>query len=79
MLETFPDIARGYRLGLQWSQGAQQQRIAMALSASAEERYADFVARHPALAARVPKRMLAPYLGIAPETLSRIRRTTNRS
>ena len=47
----------------------------MSLSASAEERYADFVARQPALATRVPQRMLASYLGIAPETLSRIRRT----
>jgi len=74
MLETFPEIARGYRLGLQRSQGAQQRRIAMSLSASAEERYADFVARQPALAGRVPQRMLASYLGIAPETLSRIKR-----
>jgi CRP-like cAMP-binding protein len=79
MLERFPDIARGYRLGLQRSQGAQQRRIAMSLSASADERYADFVARQPALAARVPQRMLASYLGIAPETLSRIRRTTKQS
>lgn len=76
MLETFPEIARGYRLGLQRSQGAQQRRIALSLSASAEERYADFVAHQPALASRVPQRMLASYLGIAPETLSRIRRTT---
>ena len=74
MLESFPDIARGYRRGLQRSESALQRRIALSLSASAEERYADFVARHPALAARVPKRMLASYLGITPETLSRIRR-----
>ena len=74
MLDTFPDIARGYRLGLQRAQGAHQRRIALSLSASAEERYADFVARQPDLAARVPQRMLASYLGITPETLSRIRR-----
>src|SRR5262245_24423604 len=79
MLETFPEIARGYRLGLQRSQGAQQRRIAISLSASAEEQYADFVARQPALAARVPQRMLASYLGITPETLSRIRRTSKES
>ena len=75
MLEECPDIARGYRLGLERSQGAQHRRIAMSLSASAEERYDDFIARQPALAARVPKHMLASYLGITPETLSRIRRT----
>jgi CRP-like cAMP-binding protein len=79
MLERFPDIARGYRLGLQRAQGAQQRRIAMSLGASAEERYSDFVARQPALAGRVPQRMLASYLGIAPETLSRIRRTMKQS
>jgi CRP-like cAMP-binding protein len=74
MLDQIPAIARGYRLGLERSQGAQHRRIAMSLSASAEERYEDFIARHPALAARVPQRMLASYLGITPETLSRIRR-----
>lgn len=74
MLETFPEIASRYRLGLQRAQGEQQRRIAMSLSASADERHADFVARQPALAARIPQRMLASYLGIAPETLSRIRR-----
>ena len=78
MLERFPDLARGYRLGLQRSQGAQQRRIAMSMSASAEERYHDFVTRHAALAARVPKRMLASYLGMTPETLSRIRRARRR-
>ena len=44
----------------------------MTLNASAEERYADFVARHPALA----RRMLASYLGMSPRTLSNIRRKT---
>lgn len=77
MIETIPEIGRGYRLGLQRSQAAKDRRIALSLSASAEERYADFVARHPALVARVPQRMLASYLGITPETLSRIRRRTN--
>ena len=74
MIETVPAIGRGYRLGLQRSQAAKDRRIAMSLSASAQERYADFVTRHPALAARVPQRMLASYLGISPETLSRVRR-----
>jgi hypothetical protein len=53
-----------------------ERRIAMTLNASAEERYADFVARHPALARRIPPRMLASYLGMSPRTLSNIRRKT---
>jgi len=40
---------------------------------SAAERYADFVREHPSLVQRVPQYMLASFLGIAPESLSRIR------
>jgi CRP-like cAMP-binding protein len=76
MLETIPDHARAYRLGLQRGQDAMHRRIALQLHASAEERYADFVQHHPALARRVPQRMLASYLGMTPETLSRVRRNS---
>jgi CRP-like cAMP-binding protein len=40
---------------------------------SAEERYAELVRTRSFLVARVPQYHLASYLGIAPETLSRIR------
>jgi CRP-like cAMP-binding protein len=39
----------------------------------AQERYMQFVNRHPKLANRVPAIYLASYLGITPETLSRLR------
>ncbi|MGH7711934.1 MAG: Crp/Fnr family transcriptional regulator [Gemmatimonadaceae bacterium] len=74
LLERFPDVARGYQLGLERTSAARERRITLALNSTAEERYADFVARHPAMAARIPQRMLASYLGITPETLSRVRR-----
>jgi CRP-like cAMP-binding protein len=76
LLRLDPEQGRSFRMGLQRSREAMERRIAMALHASAEERYADFVTRHPALALRVPQRMLASYLGMTPETLSRVRRTT---
>jgi len=76
LLEVSPDFRHGFRMGLQQSRDAMERRIALYLHASAEERYADFVARQPALALRVPQRMLASYLGMTPETLSRIRRKT---
>jgi CRP-like cAMP-binding protein len=74
LLAMDPQGGRGFREGLQRSRAAMERRIAMTLHSTAEERYADFVARLPALAIRVPQRMLASYLGMTPETLSRIRR-----
>lgn len=52
-----------------------QNRIYSAISFSAEEKYNDFVKRNPKLANRIPQNMIASYLGITPETLSRIRNT----
>ena len=74
LLERFPEIARGYQLGLERGSASRERRIALSLNSTAAERYAEFVERAPSIAARVPQRMLASYLGMTPETLSRIRR-----
>lgn len=50
-----------------------QNRIHEAISSSAEEKYRNFVTRYPAFALRAPQAMIASYLGIKPETLSRLR------
>lgn len=55
---------------------ASQDRIHAAISFTAEEKYLDFINTYPKLASRVPRHMLASYLGITPETLSRIRNST---
>ncbi|HEX5154625.1 MAG TPA: Crp/Fnr family transcriptional regulator [Parafilimonas sp.] len=51
-----------------------QRRINMLLSATAEERYLDFINIYPDILLRVPQTMVASYLGIAPESLSRVRK-----
>ncbi|MFC4209999.1 Crp/Fnr family transcriptional regulator [Pedobacter lithocola] len=51
-----------------------QKRINMLLSATAEERYLDFIKLYPSLTLRVPQWMIASYLGITPESLSRVRK-----
>lgn len=51
-----------------------QERIGMLLSATAEERYLNFVEMYPAILSRVPQTMVASYLGITPESLSRVRK-----
>jgi CRP-like cAMP-binding protein len=55
---------------------ASQKRILDAISVSVEEKYANFVQRYPFFSARVPQNMIAAYLGITRETLSRIRHKT---
>nr|WP_298996187.1 Crp/Fnr family transcriptional regulator [uncultured Allomuricauda sp.] len=51
-----------------------QKRIIMLMSASAIERFEHFEKTYPDIIQRVPQKMIASYLGIAPETLSKIKR-----
>jgi CRP-like cAMP-binding protein len=50
-----------------------QKRLVQLLSASAEMRYLTFIKTYPKLANRLPLKMIASYLGITPESLSRVR------
>lgn len=61
---------------LQRSFIAQQNRIQAALSYTAEEKYLQFIDKYSDFAVRIPQSMIASYLGITPETLSRIRKQT---
>lgn len=51
-----------------------QKRINLLLSASAEKRYLDFIDTYFDLTRRIPQWMIASYLGITPESLSRVRK-----
>jgi CRP-like cAMP-binding protein len=51
-----------------------QNRINLLLSATAEDRYLQFITMYPDILLRVPQTMVASYLGITPESLSRVRR-----
>jgi CRP-like cAMP-binding protein len=53
---------------------ASQNRIHAAISYSAEDKYREFLRLYPAFASRIPQYMVASYLGMTTETLSRIRR-----
>ncbi|AZA84314.1 cyclic nucleotide-binding protein [Chryseobacterium lactis] len=50
-----------------------QKRINAFISQSAEQRYIDFLTTYPAFLQRFPQHLVASYLGITKETLSRIR------
>lgn len=51
-----------------------QKRINLLLGATAEVRYLSFIELYPDLLLRVPQWMIASYLGITPESLSRVRK-----
>jgi len=50
-----------------------QHRINLLIGSSVRERYEDFVKMYPNLLQRVPQWMIASYLGVTPEGLSRVR------
>jgi CRP-like cAMP-binding protein len=53
---------------------AMQTRITSIISFTLEERYAAFNALYPHIVQRVPQHMIASYMGLTAETLSRVRR-----
>jgi CRP/FNR family transcriptional regulator, cyclic AMP receptor protein len=52
---------------------ALQKRILSLLKNSAEERYTQLLEQYPQLFQRVPKKMIASYLGVSRESLSRLK------
>ncbi len=50
-----------------------QDRIIMLLSYTAKERYQQFLLTYPDIVNRVPQKMIATYLGVTPQALSKIR------
>jgi hypothetical protein len=53
---------------------ATQRRIASHISLTAEKRYLDFADNHPDFLRRFPQHIIASYLGITKDTLSRVRK-----
>ncbi|NII26234.1 Crp/Fnr family transcriptional regulator [Pseudoflavitalea sp. X16] len=52
---------------------ASQERVHANITYTSEEKYLDFINKYPDITSRVPLHMIASYLGISAETLSRIR------
>ncbi|WP_299462997.1 Crp/Fnr family transcriptional regulator [uncultured Microscilla sp.] len=68
-----PTLEHFFRQKLERAFVSFQKRIISNLHKSAEERYYDFLAQYPDIEQRVRNYQIASYLGITPESLSRIR------
>ncbi len=62
------------REGMETMMGQQQEALSKFIVSSPSERYLALLAERPDLINRVPQYQIASYLGVKPETLSRIRR-----
>jgi CRP-like cAMP-binding protein len=74
MLLKIPKYETFIRLQVTGAYLALQKRITASISMTLEERYAGFTALYPEILQRVPQHMIASYMGLTPETLSRVRR-----
>lgn len=74
LMEKLPGIEHYFHVITQNHLIATQRRLMGSLTETAEERYLTFIKLYPDCLARVPQHMIASYLGITRETLSRIRK-----
>ncbi|GAA4165716.1 Crp/Fnr family transcriptional regulator [Chryseobacterium ginsenosidimutans] len=74
LIGEFPNSLEKSDILLQKHIKSLQDRINSLLGETAEERYMKFIKMYPDLLLRVPQWMIASYLGITPESLSRVRK-----
>jgi CRP-like cAMP-binding protein len=74
LLRLVPKYETYTRLQLTNAYIAMQRRLTSIISSPLEDRYANFIALYPDIVERVPQHMIASYMGLQPETLSRIRK-----
>jgi CRP-like cAMP-binding protein len=73
LYRRIPALERFFRTMFEYALIAAQKRIVDSYSEDAKQRYLEFRQRHPDIEKRVPNYMIASFLGITPEFLSRIR------
>lgn len=73
LVEQYPAWQKFLRIAMEQMFISKENREAMFLLSSPEARYNDLLKQHPDWVRRIPLKYLASYLGLAPETLSRVR------
>lgn len=73
LYQEIPGLERVFRIMLQRAYSVLESRFYSTVSHSAEARYLEFIKKYPSIPQRVPQQQIASYLGITPESLSRIK------
>ncbi|AZA74517.1 cAMP-binding domain of CRP or a regulatory subunit of cAMP-dependent protein kinases [Chryseobacterium indoltheticum] len=74
LMLKIPVMDRYFRILYQNSLVTKDYRLIASNSYTAEEKYLQLVQKNPGMIKRVPHNLIASYLGLAPETISRIRK-----
>lgn len=74
LFDQIPKMERFYRILIERSLVANQQRLMDKMRLSAEERYQRFSERYPDIMYRLPQKDIASYLGITPQFFSKMKR-----
>jgi len=74
LMDKIPALVQMTRLMDERNAIANQRRLSSTISNTAEKRYEEFAAHHPQFIQRFPQHLIASFLGITKETLSRIRK-----
>ncbi|WKK66436.1 Crp/Fnr family transcriptional regulator [Lutimonas zeaxanthinifaciens] len=73
MMKEIPKLERFFRIIVQRALVASQKRIVRNLSMSAKDRFLFFRKEYPKIEQRIPQYLIASYLGITKEFLSKIK------
>lgn len=74
LFSKVPQMERMFRIITQRTLTVLQKRFFLAMSGSARDRYLQLIERHPKIEQLVPQYQIASYLGILPESLSRMKK-----
>lgn len=74
ILQQVPKFESYTRMQITGAYLAMQKRVNALISQTVEERYLGFMNLYPNIVQRVPQHMIASYMGLSPETLSRVRK-----
>jgi CRP-like cAMP-binding protein len=74
LMEKIPSLVKMFQKLDERNAVASHRRLNSSLSNDAKERYKEFAENHPQFIQRFPQHIIASYLGITKETLSRIRK-----
>lgn len=75
MMLKVPAMERYFRILFQKNIISKERRLMNTITYSSEEKYIKLTENNPELVQRIPQNLIASYLGITPETLSRLRKS----